>query len=75
MNNKVSTKTNYYAISKDGTFKQKLADLNEAQAVKTKGKYRFQIAYVEGVRKIEDIDLDCDVYEEEVVTSKTYKKL
>ena len=69
-----NTKKEYWAITKDGTRREKLT-LEQAEEAKRLGKATFWYMYIDGVRKIESFDLPCDVYEKEIVTITNWKKL
>ena len=69
------TRIEYWAVTKDGSRRQKLNNPAEAsKAIKT-GKTTFWFEYIEGVRKIESWEEECDVYAKEVTTLSRWVKL
>jgi hypothetical protein len=65
----------YWAVTKDGSRRQKLNNSEEAaKAIKT-GKTTFWYEYIEGVRKIESWEEECDVYVKEVTTLSRWVKI
>lgn len=66
-----SLKTVFYAVSKDGMYKEKLKDIQEAFKVKKEGKYKFGVNY----RELLMVEMECSVYEKRVETIRYWKKL
>lgn len=67
----VSHKTEYYAVSKDGMYKEKLKDIHEAFKVKKEGKYKFGVNY----RELLMVEMECTVYEKQIQTSRRWIEL
>ena len=66
-----SFKTVFYAISKDGLYKEELEDFNKALEVRNIGKYNFHMKNSE--QPI--VEMECSVYEKRVETIRSWKKL
>lgn len=63
-----STRYEFYAVSKDGRFKEKLKDKKEADKIKEEGKYNF------GVNRRECLmaEMECTVYAKQIMRTTQY---
>ena len=61
----------YYAVSKDGMFKEKLKDYLEALKIKREGKYNFGVDF----RELLMVEMECTVYEKKIQTTKRWEQI
>lgn len=70
-----NVRTEYWAVTKDGSKRQKLRDTKEVRKAIDTGKATFWYEYVEGVRKFEYFEFECDVYGKTITTLTQWDKL